>query len=175
MSDPAQAFFLGAPAVVSNRNHFASLENLVDDWLFRFDTRTWEEAWIKQFRTALLAFADAVVSETKWAFKTGIERALDQTQALLRDPEYYRVTKRRRNVDRQTALKHQREQEQERERQAFKPATPAEINRKKLHLIAMRDYNREQAEEYEKQLAALEADPLQYFNLARSKPAGPAQ
>ena len=175
MSDPAQAFFLGAPAVVSNRNHFASLENLVDDWLFRFDTRTWEQARIDQLRTALLAFADAVVSETKWAFKTGIERALEQTQALLRDPEYYRATKRRRNANRQTELKHQREQEAERNREAFKPATPREINRKKLQLVAMRDYHRELAQEYEKQLAALETNPLEYFELARSRPAGSTQ
>lgn len=160
--------FLGAPPTVSKRNHFRSIGEIVEAWFFCFDTRGWAPEAADGLRIALHGFAEFVVRELSWAFKTATERGIEQAVGIVMDPDFYTATKKRRDSERKTDLKKRLEERKERQRKEMSPATPEEINRKIQNLEQMAAYYQKQADQYRKEAEEFKKDPARAFDLAGS-------
>lgn len=92
-----------APDVVSHRNHFETVDTIVDRYIIAH--RLPEE-----HRALLLAFAHRLMIEVEHAFTTGAERGVRQAGKLLRDPEYTaKLRERRKRIIERFKLKREKQ------------------------------------------------------------------
>jgi hypothetical protein len=99
------------PPLVSNRNHFESVETMVEDAMM-FLPPELKHPGMKQF---LLRFGERLVRETADAFSIGATKGIEQTANLICDPNFAANRRRRRAL----SIQRQKESEvrQENERQ----------------------------------------------------------
>ena len=162
-----EEFYFGTPKIVSGKNHFTPLAEMVDMYFFRFDTQSWTEKQSLGLRRALLDFGRELTRNAELAFTRGAERGISQTANLLIDPEYYASTKKRREQARKVRIEKSRAEREEQIRKSVSPATPQEVANKRRNLIQMRDYYQIRADEYAADLAEFEKNPHGSLDLSK--------
>jgi hypothetical protein len=80
------------PAVVSQRNHFTAADEFVDDALPRLPDMFKHQ----DFRVWLTRYTETVIKGVASYFGVAAQRGIEQTAALLCDPEFYATKRKRR-------------------------------------------------------------------------------
>lgn len=151
MKEPATGSY---PPVVGNRNHFASVRELVDDACFRLclqfpnlDAETIRE-WLTQY-------SEQMVRSVEWALKTGAERGIEQAAALIVNPDFYECRKRSRKVrSEHRQVQKQQEAREKAEREIAGP-DEAKLVHRRLRLESDISLYRRIADQYEKELSLM--------------------
>lgn len=142
------------PPIVGKRNHFESVQEVVDDATFSICRMfpDWDEKATDRFRAWLSEYSVRLLHEIMWALKTGADRGIEQAAALLRDPDYYQNRKRRDKLQRERRSEKRREEERQRLEKEIAGPTEAELRRKRAMLERQLAYYRERIQETEEEL-----------------------
>lgn len=78
--------------VVSQRNHFESADDLVEDSVYRLP----DQFKHPDFRAWLVRYTEATIRRVARSFIVGAERGIEQAAELMCDPDFYETKKKRR-------------------------------------------------------------------------------
>lgn len=144
------------PPVVSKRNHFTAAEEFVDDALSSLPRQCQHDDFRIWFRDWLLRYTVLVIRHMAMHFATGAERGIEQTAALLCDPEFYATRRSRRDRQREQMRDQQAKQEWERLEREVAP-TREQIDQQIKWSEREVTYHRAQLVAHERKIETLKA------------------
>lgn len=158
------------PSAAATRQQFRSIDDIIDNTYFGFDSRGLTEAQALSVLGAMRILAERIVDEAAHAFLKGAERGIQQTARLMVDPEFYAVTKGRRAKALAEETKKRRDQRAEDVRKMAEPRTPQEIAYKRRHLLEMQEYHTREMGRYKGEREQFETTLGQSILMERLKP-----
>jgi hypothetical protein len=146
------------PPVVSKRNHFHSLDEYVEMAIHQmarhgvFGNDPTEQSKI---RTAIRYALGHFLSNIRNAFAIACDSAMDQAEALIKDPDFFENRKaRRKRIIVKAAEERAVRQKERQERELFGP-TPEEVNRRRAEAVHMIAWHESETKRLRDELARL--------------------
>lgn len=137
-------------AVVSQRNHFESADDLVENAIYQLP----DQFKHPDFRIWMVKYTERVVRSVASAFGTGAQRGIEQAAELMCDPNFYE-TKRKRRAENTKRMKEDRaKQDWERVERTLTP-TAEQIEDQVKWRTSQISYHQSQINDHEKELGRL--------------------
>jgi FMN phosphatase YigB (HAD superfamily) len=121
---------MSTPDVVSKRNHFTDVHDMVLDFWQRLPVEQRTELLLGQLEYFTIRLIHSVAND----FATGADRGIEQTAKLLVDPEYYETLKTRRQRERERQEQYALTEHQEQLERTLAP-TAIQIEQEEANLI----------------------------------------